>query len=363
MKNISESIYDMIDNCYDRSENIKKAFGKVIRKFRYKDEHGYWKNLQGKYEVKILSRKTTMIITTDKALFLGSMVLPNRTGEPLDEGDEVLIYYWKNITDGYIAIKLGLSRYPTNYYLNTAVVKLENTSRIELISDNITELNPVNRTMKTWGYDFPDLIYVNKYPAIYYSGLYELPNKIEINTSTTLVDEFKSFVLSHKNLSQSNIDITFSLSDILTKEGRNNIITDLSENNHFGVNIYRINADGTSWYYNTAIYQDNQLYTADTTTPHYNDSYASLNKVKLLLVYDAVFSRPCTVGSGATMIKCPYGCVRGVLVAVDIQNNLIYSEIKHRVNYSYYYQYFAFGSKSEMLYAVNVLTRKSEKPY
>lgn len=67
-----------------------------------------------------------------------SIVLLNKTGEYLSIGDAVWVYYWNTITDGYVAIKIGLSNqsdYPPPQQFN--LFTIDNKERVGIRAKRI----------------------------------------------------------------------------------------------------------------------------------------------------------------------------------------------------------------------------------
>lgn len=99
MNSIIDSLNGIIDSNYKSLDTIKRVNGTVTKSYPDIDSKiGY-----AKVVVKIVDFDNEI----ERLL-----MLPNKSGERLGVGDRVLIYYWNTITDGYVALKLGLSAAP-----------------------------------------------------------------------------------------------------------------------------------------------------------------------------------------------------------------------------------------------------------
>lgn len=84
-------VNQIIDSNFERLPNLKRAYGKI-------------KSIMSS-NAKVLVE----ILSTEEEEKNRELWLLNKTGEILAVDDLVWIYYWNTITDGYVAIKQGLS--------------------------------------------------------------------------------------------------------------------------------------------------------------------------------------------------------------------------------------------------------------
>lgn len=92
---------NIIDYNYQALDTIKREYGVVKQWVPYTDS--------AKVVVKVLNRDDK---DGEKETLL---TLLNKTGERLNVGDNVLIYYWNTLSDGYVAIKIGESSPPVSH--------------------------------------------------------------------------------------------------------------------------------------------------------------------------------------------------------------------------------------------------------
>ena len=121
-----DNLNNIIDNNYEHTDCIKRKYG-IVEQLIYPPSYG---SEYPKVKVNIyagLEEKNTK-----------SIILLNKTGEVLSVGDAVWVYYWNTITDGYVAIKIGLSTqsdYPPPQQFN--LFTIENKERVAIRTKNI----------------------------------------------------------------------------------------------------------------------------------------------------------------------------------------------------------------------------------
>lgn len=143
---MSEMLNDfnsLIDYNYNQLEGIKKEYGTVELLIPNTDS--------GKVVVKLRD-----YVTGDeednghnaKFTFL------NKTGERLSVGDNVLVYYWNTIADGYVAIKIGLSAEPIIHPDMTADYSFTLTDDVGTINEISNNVHYVYMNPEFVPYDF-----------------------------------------------------------------------------------------------------------------------------------------------------------------------------------------------------------------
>ena len=102
MSDILDCLNNIIDSNYKTIETLKRANGIIYRNISKPVTYGYYTFTgYSKYQVQIVDSDSQKVKIIS---------LLNKSGQQLVVGDHVLVYYWKTITDGYIAIKLGLDK-------------------------------------------------------------------------------------------------------------------------------------------------------------------------------------------------------------------------------------------------------------
>lgn len=129
MSEMLNSFNQIIDYNFNNLDNIKKEYGTVEALVENTDS--------AKVVVKLRDYITGDEEDNDRNARFAFL---NKTGERLSIGDNVLIYYWNTITDGYVAIKIGLSTEPIIHPDMTAdynFVMTDDLDTILEISDNV----------------------------------------------------------------------------------------------------------------------------------------------------------------------------------------------------------------------------------
>lgn len=102
-----------------------------------------------------------------KVRVMGRVVsLLNKTNETLEVGDSVIVHYWDNIANGYIALRCGLPNLKQGLQIdNTAVVPM---NLEDIYTSNSTVFNVDSKNLLTEKFSHPSsIIMVNGNPAIY----------------------------------------------------------------------------------------------------------------------------------------------------------------------------------------------------
>ena len=121
-----DNLNNIIDNNFEHTDCIKRKYG-IVEQLIHPPSYG---SEYPKVKVNIYAGSEE---ENSK-----SIILLNKTGEALSVGDAVWIYYWNTITDGYVAIKIGLSiqsDYPPSQQFN--LFTIENKERVELRAKNV----------------------------------------------------------------------------------------------------------------------------------------------------------------------------------------------------------------------------------
>ena len=104
IRGMLNSFNTIIDNNYKTLEHIKRKYGIVKELIPNTDS--------AKVRVKIRDLDKEDDEEETESDIKKTLLFLNKTGEKLRVGDHVIIYYWQTISDGYVAIKIGLSEEP-----------------------------------------------------------------------------------------------------------------------------------------------------------------------------------------------------------------------------------------------------------
>lgn len=173
----------LVDYNYEKIEAIKRQYGIVKKVFD--------NTVTGKVLVKIRNLESTDDDVKDddsdrekREKEKKLLTLMNKTGEPLDVGDHVWIYYWRTITDGYVAIKIGASKRRIELDMERGMTVCGSDDTIKKISENRHYFELQNSL--SYGYDvLPELIYVGGVAAVYYPTLSDIPRRYNGNLEGT----------------------------------------------------------------------------------------------------------------------------------------------------------------------------------
>lgn len=149
------ALNNIIDNRYESYNILKRKYGIVKEVLSYaraivtvEDED--MMDLQREYQ----KPKDDDEEETDYGAKTRDLNLLNKTGEELFVGDSVWIYYWKTLTDGYIALHVGAKKEVSVPVRYMAVIKEEHTNA-KIYSESEREQLIFDRT---WVIDEKDLI-------------------------------------------------------------------------------------------------------------------------------------------------------------------------------------------------------------
>lgn len=132
MSDVLENFNRIVDYNYQALDTIKREYGTIKELVPDTDS--------AKVVVKFLNRNEDNGIET-------ILTLLNKTGERLQVEDNVMIYYWNTLSDGYVAIKLGESSPPVDRPDKTSTfsyVMTDDLDTIRNIADDVhyLGLNP-----------------------------------------------------------------------------------------------------------------------------------------------------------------------------------------------------------------------------
>lgn len=165
-----DSLNSIIDSNYESLETMKRKYGVVKKLIPNTDS--------AKVKVKIRNITNDDYITPEENEEEQEdpdeknwLTLLNKTGERLAVCDCIWVYYWRTITDGYVAIKIGKHDYTRfGVKLEKAMTITDHLDTVEKISENSDEFKIQNNASYGYG-STPNVIYICGIPAVYYSGL------------------------------------------------------------------------------------------------------------------------------------------------------------------------------------------------
>ena len=139
--NALEFLQETFDECYDKLDTIKRVAGVI--NYVVADSHDTLADVQ---------------IDTKH------LILLNKSGELLEEGDHVWVYYWDNIADGYIALRCGEAKNIGGGIKNAGVL----TERQDTVYNIAKEVAIVDTENKAKAYytNTNNVILINKYTAV-----------------------------------------------------------------------------------------------------------------------------------------------------------------------------------------------------
>ena len=139
--NALEFLQETFDECYDKLDTIKRVAGVI--NYVVADSHDTLADVQ---------------IDTKH------LILLNKSGEILEEGDHVWVYYWNNIADGYIALRCGEARNIGGGIKNAGVL----TERQDTVYNIAKEVAIVDTENKAKAYytNANNVILMDKYTAV-----------------------------------------------------------------------------------------------------------------------------------------------------------------------------------------------------
>lgn len=415
MDNSITHINNIIDFNYDKLENIKRVYGVVMEIIPLVDENGNELPYTHSAKIKVKIRDTDSLedyISDEDSEYEKTLkrkkwlTILNKTGEPLKVGDAVWVHYWKTISDGYAAIKIGESEERYAVTAQTAMTVTDDEDIIEALSDgeeNIHNFIIQNITESTCGGELP-MIYVGGCPALYYPRLRELPTKISYTSSGD--KDFKQWVLGlDESLFVKHLKVntsTFITSGNRAKEIEFKYDTcELRQLDSWVVRpaIYKrmvdINGNLTDW----SVHDMEGNYTSSDSELNQVVSFKShsdMANAGFIIVFDEIYfhdslQNAYPKSTDSSQRRNPYGCVHGTLIARSFDSKgFVYNTANgvdlffgsnpytHSAGLSYNYDNyiyrnnawgaidpidFGFTSKAEQDYAMRLFGINQVKPY
>ena len=332
----------LVDCTFENIENIKRQYG-VIKKLIPDTD-------SAKVKVKIRNIVDDDLIETeiendpDEKNWL---TLLNKTKQKLKVGDAVWVYYWRTITDGYVAIKIGK---PTESIsgklgLERAMAITDKSNAIRQMSQTVSSFEIKNKVTRACD-NTPNVIYVCGCPAVYYPNVSNIPqiydSPVKPNTGwTTSINNFKQFIIdlddslfikdiqgiyigNIDNTNYKKVDIHFGVYDIWGGITDSLWATNFTQNyNNFNT-YYNTFTSGKS-YRATMMYNmigsDSYLYTmmdgntswGRSPSDYYKSgvmaftNYADALNGGFIYVYDKVYLN----GTDESAMSVPYGYLVG----------------------------------------------------
>ena len=284
----------IVDKNYQSLETIKRQYGIVKELIANTDS--------AKVIVKIRN------IEDDNDDKTKMITLLNKTGQRLKVDDRVWVYYWRTITDGCVAIKIGKQRKKKDKLrisIDRAMVVTNDEDTLENITENELHYFQVANLIQTQSGAMPNVPFVNGYPVAYWaitdSDYQSLP--VTINNDTAGYSDYKNFILG---LSSSYFV-------------KRLVVVSSPVINEYKIGIYRVQRYDDKWYYQPALYvrtksendawSDWQLY--DTPSENlYVSSPNDLANGEIAMIYNhANFAESYSANQ-----QRHYGAFSGVLV-------------------------------------------------
>lgn len=293
----------------------------------------------GKAIVLVMGRKLTLL---------------NKTGEILEKNDAVIIHYWDNIANGYIALRCGLPRPAGGLYIKNAVTVTKPKSKIEDVSEYVGDVYSENKYKNTYD-TAPEIFYVNGCPA--YLTKYLSQGKDPAPTIDYSNNE--EYAIGIKNeLRSIDIDL-FSQSvsikkqntrRIWTDEGYVNVIT-LDDETYYTHISYSNNIQ-SSWAHRIGLYSQTDDTFFRQCDNVYFHSLNSFDRGGIIIV--------CTNIYPFKTEHCPYGYINGFL-AVRYDGGRIYNNgmtyLTDLIHANTFFWTIAFASSAERDYTINLTNR------
>lgn len=139
--NALEFLQETFDECYDKQDTIKRVAGVI--NYVVADSHDKLADVQ---------------------IGTKHLVMLNKSGELLEEGDHVWVYYWNTLADGYIALRCGEARNIGGGIKNAGVLT-EQQDTVYNIAKDIAIVDTENKA-KAYYTNANNIILINKYTAV-----------------------------------------------------------------------------------------------------------------------------------------------------------------------------------------------------
>lgn len=136
-----EFLHDTFNDCYDNQDTIKRTTGVI--NYLVEDSHGKLADVQ---------------------IGTKHLVLFNKSGEVLEAGDHVWVYYWNTLADGYIALRCGEAKNIGGGIKNAGVLT-ERQDTVYNIAKDVAIVDAENKA-KAYYTDANNVILINGYTAV-----------------------------------------------------------------------------------------------------------------------------------------------------------------------------------------------------
>lgn len=136
-----EFLHDTFNDCYDNQDTIKRTTGVI--NYLVEDSHGKLADVQ---------------------IGTKHLVLFNKSGEILEEGDHVWVYYWNALADGYIALRCGEAKNIGGGIKNAGVLT-ERQDTVYSIAKDVAIVDAENKA-KAYYTDANNVILIDGYTAV-----------------------------------------------------------------------------------------------------------------------------------------------------------------------------------------------------
>ena len=229
----------IVDKNYQSLETIKRQYGIVKELVANTDS--------AKVVVKIRNVEDD---NDDKTKMI---TLLNKTGQRLKVDDRIWVYYWRTITDGYVAIKVGKQRKKKDKLrlsIARAMVVTDDEDTLETITENELRYFQVANLIHTQSGAMPNVPFVNGYPAAYCPivDFATLPDRI--NNNTVGYTDYINYILGLSSVFfVKRIVLPYSWAIEGYSES-----TDAFVLREFKIDIYKVRQYENKWYYQPALY-------------------------------------------------------------------------------------------------------------
>lgn len=136
-----EFLHDTFNDCFDNQDTIKRTIGVI--NYLVEDSHGTLADVQ---------------------IGTKHLVLFNKSGEILEEGDHVWVYYWNALADGYIALRCGEAKNIGGGIKNAGVLT-ERQDTVYNIAKDVAIVDAENKA-KAYYTNANNVILINKYTGV-----------------------------------------------------------------------------------------------------------------------------------------------------------------------------------------------------
>lgn len=321
-------IKDIIDKEIKRSEILKHIPATVLQIVENTNN--------GKAVVSVMGRRLTLL---------------NKSGEILKVGDGVIIHYWDNIANGYIALRCGLANPAGGLGIQNAVVISTSESDMSKVSENILSLTSKTKQKTTLDIA-PSVFYVNGFSAY-------ITKFIRTNMQTPSIINYENtadFAIGVKN-ELRGLDIGLFSQEVIVNSyywQTNQYITE--EQTYYTHISFSNNMQG-AWAHRIGLYMHEDDTFGEQCDNVYFTDLSAFSNGGIIIVCNSVYPM--------SRSWCPYGCVQGYL-AIRYDGGYIYDDGNY-VSTDLIYantsaKSFLFGSAEERDYAINLIQKDKVIP-